>query len=69
MLVSVPLLTPRLSSLWCGLTTSVPAGVARPLIVGMTHETVVRGDEATRRFPDVRPVEFEAALRQALEGG
>jgi uncharacterized protein YbjT (DUF2867 family) len=68
-LVSVPLLTPRLSSLWCGLTTSVPASVARPLMRGDDARDVVRGDEATRRFPDVRPVGFEAALRQALEGG
>jgi hypothetical protein len=28
----VPLLTPRLSSLWIGLVTPVDAGVARPLI-------------------------------------
>lgn len=67
-LVGVPLLTPRLSSLWCGLTTSVPASVARPLIIGMTHETIVRGDEAARRFPDIRPRGFEEALRLALAG-
>lgn len=67
-LVGVPLLTPRLSSLWCGLTTSVSASVARPLIMGMTHETVVRTEEAASRFPDIRPIGFEEALRRALEG-
>lgn len=67
MLVGVPLLTPRLSSLWCGLTTSVSASVARPLIMGMTHETVVRDDAARRAFPDIRPVGFEAALRRAMD--
>jgi uncharacterized protein YbjT (DUF2867 family) len=66
--IGVPLLTPRLSSLWCGLTTSVSVSVARPLIMGMTHETVVRGDEARRRFPDIEPVGFETAVRRALEG-
>ena len=68
MVIGVPLLTPRLSSLWCGLTTSVSVSVARPLIMGMTHETVVRGDEARRRFPDIEPVGFETAVRRALEG-
>jgi uncharacterized protein YbjT (DUF2867 family) len=67
-LLGVPLLTPRLSSLWCGLTTSVPASVARPLIMGMTHPTVVRGDEARRRFPQIEPIGFEAAVRRALAG-
>ena len=68
MLVGVPLLTPRLSSLWCGLTTSVSASVARPLIMGMTHETVVRTEAAASRFPDIWPIGFEEALRRALEG-
>ncbi len=68
LLIGVPLLTPRLSSLWCGLTTSVPASVARPLIMGMTHETVVREDAATRLFPDIRPVGFEDAVRRGLDG-
>lgn len=67
-LVGVPLLTPRLSSLWCGLTTSVSASVARPLIMGMTHETVVRTEAAASRFPDIWPIGFEEALRRALEG-
>jgi len=67
-IVGVPLLTPRLSSLWCGLTTSVPASVARPLIMGMTHETVVHGDEARRWFPQIEPIGFEAAVRRALAG-
>jgi len=67
-MVGVPLLTPRLSSLWCGLTTSVPRTVARPLIMGMTHEMVVRDDAARTMFPDIRPMGFEEALRRALEG-
>jgi uncharacterized protein YbjT (DUF2867 family) len=31
----VPVLSPRLSSLWIGLVTSVDAGVARPLVEGL----------------------------------
>jgi uncharacterized protein YbjT (DUF2867 family) len=67
-MVGVPLLTPRLSSLWCGVTTSVPRSVARPLIMGMTHEMVLHDDAARVTFPEIRPVGFEEALRRALEG-
>ena len=68
MIVGVPLLTPRLSSMWCGLTTSVSTAVARPLIDGMTHPMLVTSDAAQRLFPDIHPVGFEQALRQAFEG-
>jgi hypothetical protein len=64
-IVSVPVLTPYLSSLWCGLVTSVPASIARPLIEGQRNETVVRDDSAARLFPDVRPVGFDEAVRRA----
>jgi uncharacterized protein YbjT (DUF2867 family) len=64
-IVSVPVLTPFLSSLWCGLVTSVPASIARPLIEGQRNETVVRGDAAARLFPDVHPVGFDEAVRRA----
>jgi uncharacterized protein YbjT (DUF2867 family) len=64
--LTVPVLTPRLSSLWCGLVTSVPTSIARPLIDGLVNETIVRDDAAARLFPDVRPIGFDAAVRAAL---
>jgi uncharacterized protein YbjT (DUF2867 family) len=63
--VPVPLVTPWLSSLWIGLVTPVDAGVARPLIEGLSTETVVTDDSARRLF-DVEPDGFEATLRRAL---
>jgi hypothetical protein len=63
---NVPLLTPTLSSYWTGLTTSVPAAVARPLIEGSRTPLVVRSDAAERMFPDIRPATFDEAVRQAL---
>src|SRR5204862_3317336 len=39
-LIPVPLLTPRLSSLWVGLVTPVPAGLARPLVESLRNEVV-----------------------------
>ncbi len=38
--VTVPVLTPRLASLWVGLVTPVPSGIARPLVGSLVHEVV-----------------------------
>ncbi len=66
LLLGVPLLTPRLSSLWCGLVTTVDAHVARPLIDGMVHPTVVRDGAASHLFPAIEPMGFEEAMGRAL---
>ena len=63
--IPVPFITPWLSSLWIGLVTPVDAGVARPLVEGLSTETVVTDDSARRLF-DIEPAPFEATLRQAL---
>jgi uncharacterized protein YbjT (DUF2867 family) len=65
-IVTVPILTPRLSSLWCGLVTSVPTAIARPLIDGLRNETTVRDDTASRMFPAVSPIGFDEAVATAL---
>jgi uncharacterized protein YbjT (DUF2867 family) len=62
----VPLLTPRLSSLWIGLVTPVDAGVARPLIESLASDTVVT-DRAPARLFDVTPMSTTDALRRAHE--
>lgn len=61
----VPFLSPRLSSLWIGLVTPVDAGVARPLVEGLSTETVVTDPSGARAF-DVDPAPFEETLRRAL---
>ena len=61
----VPLLTPRLSSLWIGLVTPVDARVARPLIEGLSTETVVTDPSGAALF-DVEPIGFDASLRKAV---
>jgi uncharacterized protein YbjT (DUF2867 family) len=64
-MVPVPLVTPRLSSLWIGLVTPVDAGVARPLIEGLSTETVVTDASGAELF-DVDPAPFDATVRAAL---
>jgi uncharacterized protein YbjT (DUF2867 family) len=62
----VPFLSPRLSSLWIGLVTPVDAGVARPLIEGLSTPTVVTDPSGAALF-DIVPMPFEEALRRARE--
>jgi uncharacterized protein YbjT (DUF2867 family) len=64
-MLPVPLLSPALSSLWIGLVTPVDAGVARPLIEGLSTETVV-SDPAGAELFDVEPAPFPETVRRAL---
>ncbi len=64
-MLSVPLLTPRLSSLWLGLVTPVYARIGRPLVEGMRNATVVRDSSALRDF-EIRPAGVAEAVSRAL---
>lgn len=64
-IVPVPVLTPRLSSLWLGLVTPVYARVGRKLIESVRHPSVVRSKEALQEFA-VRPMGFVEALVLAM---
>ncbi len=64
-MISVPVLTPRLSSLWLGLVTPLYARVGRDLIESICHETVVRDDRARRDFA-IEPEGVQAAIANAL---
>src|SRR5262249_32975645 len=61
----VPLLSPRLSSLWLGLVTPVDTRVARPLIEGLRSATVGTDPSGAKPF-GVDPEPFDEALRSAL---
>lgn len=64
-MIPVPVLTPKLSSLWLGLVTPVYASVGRILIDSIRHETVVRYDSALEAFA-VRPMGIREAIATAL---
>jgi uncharacterized protein YbjT (DUF2867 family) len=66
--ITVPLLTPWLSSLWIGLVTPVDAGVARPLIEGLATETIVSDPSGMELFADLERTPLRRALRQAAAG-
>ena len=63
-MISVPLLTPRLSSLWLGLVTPVYARVGRELIEGLKNRSVVTDPTALAVFP-IRPVGLRDAIGRA----
>jgi uncharacterized protein YbjT (DUF2867 family) len=63
--IPVPLLTPWLSSHWIGLVTPVDAGVARPLIEGLSTNTTVTDPSGMALF-DFLPRSFDQALREAI---
>ena len=66
-IVEVPVLSPRLSSLWLELVTPVRASVARPLVEGLRNPTVVRDDRIRKLLPfELTP--FDEAARAALDG-
>ena len=65
LLLRVPVLSTRLSSLWLALVTPVYAGVGRELIEGVRNETVVHDDRALRDFA-VRPRGIREVLARAL---
>ena len=65
LLIPVPVLTPRLSSLWLGLVTPLYARVGRKLIDSIRHPTVVHDSSARSQFA-IEPVDHRAAIAAAL---
>lgn len=63
--ISVPVLTPRLSSLWLGLVTPIYARVGRKLIDSLSNDTVVRDAKASQAFA-VRSRGLREAIERAL---
>ncbi len=65
LIVPVPVLTPRLSSLWIGLVTPVTPRIARPLAEGLRNRVVVTEHDARERI-DHDPMPVREAIRRAL---
>jgi uncharacterized protein YbjT (DUF2867 family) len=65
-IVTVPVLTPRLSSYWLALVTDVDATTGRNLIDSMGTEVVVT-EQSIREIVPGEPVGYEEAVRRALE--
>jgi uncharacterized protein YbjT (DUF2867 family) len=64
-IVTVPVLTPRLSSHWLALVTDVDATTGRNLIDSMSHEVVVT-DTSIRDVVPGEPLSYRESVRRAL---
>ena len=64
-LIPVPVLTPRLSSLWVGLVTPVPAQIARPLVDSLINTVTVTDHRTETLFPFER-VPLAEAIHHAI---
>lgn len=64
--VTVPFLTPRLSSYWVHWTTPIPSTIARALIDGLRNEVIVRDGRGQALFPNIQPADYRTSVRRAL---
>lgn len=64
-MIRVPVLTPRLSSLWLGLITPLYARIGKRLVESIRHPTVVSDPAAQEAF-SVRPMSMRRAIERAL---
>lgn len=65
-IIPLPVLTPKLSSLWIGLVTPVTPAIARPLAEGLRNRVVVTSDAADRLIPRQR-IRVRDAIALALQ--
>lgn len=65
-MLPVPVLTPRLSSLWLGLVTPLYARVGRKLVDSLRNPTLVTNDLAASAFPFISPRPLREAIKRAL---
>ena len=69
-IMKVPLLTPRVSSMWVGLVTPVPASIARPLIDSLINKVVVDPAKSVLKVLPPPPdglLTFDQAVKRAIE--
>lgn len=64
-ILPIPVLSPQLSSLWVGLVTPLPVGVARPLVDSLVTEVKVH-DRSAERF-SIQPMSLQKAIEDALD--
>ena len=64
-LISVPVLTPKLSSLWLGLVTPVYARIGKKLIESLEHDTIVTDNRALDFFK-IEPMGYSEAIKRAI---
>jgi uncharacterized protein YbjT (DUF2867 family) len=65
LMIPVPILSPRVSSLWLGLITPVYARVGKELILSLRSPSIVKNEAALQDFA-IEPMGYRDAIRRAL---
>lgn len=66
-IITVPVLTPRLSSYWLILFTPVNFDLARELVLGLKTRTVKTNRNAEYFFPDIKVKSFKESIKKAID--
>ncbi|MDX9991330.1 MAG: SDR family oxidoreductase [Anaerolineales bacterium] len=66
LLIPTPVYAPHLSAYWVHMVTPVSYQTVLPLIEGLHIESVVHDDQARILFPEIKPLDFQTALRYTL---
>ena len=66
LIITVPVLTPRLSTYWVNLVTPVPSGVVNPLVEGLKNEVICRENRIRELIP-MKLVPLEQSICVALQ--
>ncbi len=66
LIITVPVLTPRLSTYWVNLVTPVPSGIVNPLVEGLKNEVICRDNRIHALIP-IELTPFEQSICNALQ--
>lgn len=66
-LIPLPFMSINISSYWLNLFTPVPFSIAKALIEGLKSEVVIQNDNAKKYFPNIKPISYERAVKNAIK--
>jgi uncharacterized protein YbjT (DUF2867 family) len=66
LIVTVPVLTPKLSTYWVNMVTPVPSGVVNPLVEGLRNEVICRENRIRELIP-IKLTSLEESICIALQ--
>ena len=66
-LIPLPFMSINISSYWLNLFTPVPFSIAKALIEGLKSEVVIQNDNAKKYFPNIKPISYESAVKNAIK--
>jgi uncharacterized protein YbjT (DUF2867 family) len=66
LIITLPVLTPKLSAYWLNMVTSTPYKLAATLVNSMTTE-VISSDNRLQKMLGITPMDYETAIRRAFD--